>query len=100
MSEDAHAWLPIPRHYSAEDVGSIFHIPYLERGQQAERFAMIHDIHPAASDVISTCLLLVDPQNTFCTPGFELFVNGAVEDSQRLCEFIYHNLREISAIVL
>jgi nicotinamidase-related amidase len=41
--------------------------------------------------------MLVDLQNTFCIPGFELFVggrsgNGAVEDNRRLCAFIYRNL--------
>lgn len=43
------------------------------------------------------CLLLIDVQNTFCIPSFELFVGGqsgtgAVEDNRRLCEFIYRNL--------
>ena len=42
-------------------------------------------------------LLLVDVQNTFCIPGFELFVGGAsgtaaVDDNRRLCDFIYRNL--------
>ena len=46
---------------------------------------------------------MIDVQNTFCIPGFELFVggqsgNGAVEDNKRLCEFIYRNLGSISAI--
>jgi nicotinamidase-related amidase len=93
-------WLPLPGHYDPEKVGTIFHIPYLERGRQAEEFAQSHSIRPAAADGVRTCLLLVDPQNTFCTPGFELFVRGAVEDNRRLCEFIYRNLTEITAIVL
>jgi nicotinamidase-related amidase len=47
--------------------------------------------------------LLVDVQNTFCIPGFELFVsgrsgNGAVDDNIRLCEFIYRNLGKITNI--
>jgi len=44
-------------------------------------------------------LLLVDCQNTFCTPGFELFVPGAPDDSRRLCEFVYRNLGAITQIV-
>ena len=49
-------------------------------------------------------LLLIDVQNTFCLPDFELFVGGrsgrgAIEDNVRLCEFIYHNLGEIDQIV-
>ena len=50
------------------------------------------------------CLLAVDLQNTFCVPGFELFVagrsgTGAVDDTRRLCEFIYRNLGSITQIV-
>jgi nicotinamidase-related amidase len=42
-------------------------------------------------------------QNTFCIPGFELFVGGrsgtgAVEDNLRLCQFIYRNLHRITQI--
>ena len=49
-------------------------------------------------------LLLIDVQNTFCIPGFELFVGGrsgmgAVEDNGRLCEFIYRNLDRITQII-
>jgi nicotinamidase-related amidase len=45
------------------------------------------------------CLLAVDVQNTFCTPGFELFVPGAPDDNRRLCEFVYRNLGAITEIV-
>lgn len=49
-------------------------------------------------------LVIVDCQNTFCIPEFELFVGGrsgmgAVEDNVRLCEFIYRNLGCITEIV-
>ena len=65
---------------------------------------MRHDVQPAASDKRRVCLIIVDCQNTFCIPEFELFVGGrsgrgAVEDSVRLCEFIYRNLGVISEIV-
>lgn len=48
--------------------------------------------------------MLIDCQNTFCTPGHELFVagrsgTGAVEDSVRICEFLYRNLHRITSIV-
>jgi nicotinamidase-related amidase len=51
------------------------------------------------------CLLLVDAQNTFCTPGFELFVGGrsgtgALDDSRRLCSFLYRNLGAITQCVV
>ena len=49
------------------------------------------------------CLLIIDAQNTFCLPEFELFVggrsgSGAVDDNLRLCEFIYRNLNAITTI--
>ena len=47
--------------------------------------------------------MLIDVQNTFCIPDFELYVGGrsgrgAVEDNARLCQFIYHNLGRITKI--
>ena len=55
-------------------------------------------------DRFRVCLVAVDVQNTFCVPGFELFVagrsgTGAVDDSRRLCEFIYRNSPSITCIV-
>ena len=41
----------------------------------------------------------VDLQNTFCVPGFELYVQGAERDNARLCEFLYRNLGTITAII-
>ena len=50
------------------------------------------------------CLVAVDVQNTFCVPGFELFVGGrsgtgAVDDNGRLCAFLYRNLATITRVV-
>jgi nicotinamidase-related amidase len=47
--------------------------------------------------------MLIDLQNTFCIPGFELFVGGrsgmgAIDDNRRLCAFIYRNLHLITQI--
>jgi nicotinamidase-related amidase len=74
--------------------------PYQLRAQEAVRFGQEHGLNVAQRDRMRTCLLLVDVQNTFCTPGFELVVPGAVEDNRRLCEFIYRNLGDITTIVL
>jgi nicotinamidase-related amidase len=79
-------------------------VPYEEVAVEAGRWAAEHDVRPARVDEPSVCLVCVDVQNTFCLPSFELFVrgrsgNGAVEDNQRLCEFIYRNLDVISQIV-
>ncbi len=95
--------LPISPHFEAEKVGEVWRVPYQQRADEAREWAKKHSIKPASEDKTRICLLLIDVQNTFCIPGFELFVggksgNGAVDDNRRLCEFIYCNLGVISAI--
>jgi nicotinamidase-related amidase len=95
--------LPIPPHFDPMKVGEVWRIPYEERAEQARRWAKKHDIRPAAEDEFKVALLLVDVQNTFCLPEFELFVagrsgTGAVDDNRRLCQFIYRHLGEITRI--
>lgn len=96
--------LPIPSHFNAAKVGEVWRVPYQERAIQAENWAKKYQISAAADDKTRICLLLIDVQNTFCLPDFELFVAGqsglgAVEDNRRLCEFIYRHLGVISTIV-
>ncbi|MEB3220361.1 MAG: isochorismatase [Nostocales cyanobacterium 94392] len=95
---------PIPPHFNPTKVGEIWRVPYQQRATEAQAWAKQQDIKPASEDKIRVCLLLIDVQNTFCIPEFELFVGGnlgkaAVEDNLRLCEFIYHNLSEITTII-
>lgn len=95
--------LPIPEFFDAGKVGSVWRIPYEERARQARDWTRRHTLQPASTDRTKTWLLLVDVQNTFCIPEFELFVGGrsgrgAVEDNVRLCEFIYRNLGKITYI--
>lgn len=95
--------LPIPPHFNPETVGEVWRVPYQERAAQAEAWAKQHNIQPASLDNRRICLLLIDVQNTFCIPEFELFVGGksgrgALEDNQHLCEFIYRNLGVITTI--
>lgn len=90
--------LPIPSHFDAKKVGEVWRVPYQQRAEDARNWAKKHDIPPASEDKTRICLLLIDVQNTFCIPDFELFVTGAVNDNVRLCEFIYRNLGKISAI--
>ncbi len=94
------AELPLPAHFDPARVTEPAPVPYAARAEEARRFADHYAIGPAQLDRPRTCLLLVDVQNTFCTPGFELVVKGAVADSQRLCQFIYRNLAAITTIVL
>jgi len=94
----------IPSHFNPAKVGEVWRVPYQETAAAAEAWAKHQDISPASSDKTRVCLLLIDVQNTFCIPGFELFVGGktgtgAVDDNRRLCEFIYHNLGTITKII-
>lgn len=94
---------PIPDHFDPETVGQVWRVPYQERAEQALAWAKQHDINPACDDGFKIGLLLIDVQNTFCIPDFELYVagrsgTGAVDDSRRLCQFIYRNLGHISDI--
>ncbi len=92
--------LPLPRHYHPEHVLEAAPVPYATRAEEAEQFAARHTVEPAQRDRVRTCLFLVDVQNTFCTPGFELVVGGAEADNRRLCEFVYRNLDVITTILL
>jgi nicotinamidase-related amidase len=70
---------------------------------EAEVWAERYGLQPVINDKMRVALLAVDVQNTFCIPDFELFVGGrsgkgAVEDNQRLCEFIYRNLDVITQV--
>jgi nicotinamidase-related amidase len=96
--------LPVPAHFDPDRAGEVWRVPYEDRAREAAAWADEHGIRPAADDSIRVCLLAVDVQNTFCIPGFELFVagrsgTGAVDDSRRLCEFVYRNLATITQIV-
>jgi nicotinamidase-related amidase len=91
--------LPLPPHWDAESVTEVRQVPYEERAAGAAAWATEHSVAPARDDGRRVCLLLVDCQNTFCTPGFELFVPGAPGDNRRLCEFVYRNLAAITQIV-
>src|SRR5918999_2851868 len=96
--------LPVPAFYRPERVGEVWQVSYEERAREARAWAEQHSIRPASEDAFRVCLLAVDVQNTFCIPGFELFVGGrsgtgAVDDNRRLCEFLYRNLGAITAII-
>lgn len=96
--------LPIPPHFDPSRVGEIWRVPYERRAREAEAWARRHRVGPAAGDERRVCLVLVDVQNTFCLPEFELFVagrsgTGAVDDNVRLCRFLYRNLGSITEIV-
>ncbi len=103
MTTQTTKQLPIPPHFDAAKVGEVWRVPYQARATEAEDWVKKHTIQPATEDKNRICLLLIDVQNTFCIPDFELFVSGAsgmgaVDDNVRLCEFIYQNLGLITQI--
>lgn len=95
--------LPIPNHFDPHKVSQVWRVPYEERASQARAWANEHNLRPAAQDQIKIALVLIDVQNTFCIPEFELFVagrsgTGAVDDNLHLVQFIYRNLGAITQI--
>jgi len=96
--------LPTPPQFKEDLVGKVWKTDYQETARLASEWRKQHGVRPASEDRQRTCLLLVDVQNTFCIPDFELFVagstgRGAVEDNIRLCRFIYRNLASITQVV-
>jgi nicotinamidase-related amidase len=95
--------LPLPAHFDPDRVGEVWRVPYEDRAREAPAWAEEHGLRPAAEDSFRLGLLVVDVQNTFCIPEYELFVagrsgTGAVDDNRRLCEFAYRNLGTITQI--
>ncbi|MEM8719502.1 MAG: isochorismatase [Cyanobacteria bacterium P01_G01_bin.39] len=97
-------FLNIPDFFTPDLVNTIYRVPYQERAIAAQQWAQRYNIQPANADQKRIGLLLIDVQNTFCLPEFELFVAGesgmgAVEDNIRLCQLIYRNLGIITEII-
>lgn len=105
FAEELKKRLIIPPHFDSEKTADIWRVPYDTRALEARHWAEKHNIQPAKEDEYKIALIAIDVQNTFCIPGFELFVSGrsgtaAVDDNVRLCEFIYHNLAAITQITV
>jgi nicotinamidase-related amidase len=95
--------LPVPSHFDPNRIGEIWKISYQELAEQARDWARENKILPASEDRYKLCLIAVDVQNTFCIPGFPLYVGGrsgtgAIDDNRRLGEFIYRHLGAITQI--
>ncbi len=95
--------LPIPAHFDPQKVGKVWRVDYQKIAKLATDWRKTLQIPPAAEDKFRVYLIVVDVQNTFCIPEFELYVGGrsgtaAVEDNRRLSEFIYRNLNNITQI--
>jgi nicotinamidase-related amidase len=90
--------LPLPDHYSRDQVRSL----YIERAglmaAEGEAFARRHGVRPSAADPVRIAAFGIDVQVGFCTPGASLFVPGAVEDTQRTVEWLYRNLGAVTGL--
>jgi len=97
--------LPPPPFVGPLAAERVYRVPYQQRAQEARAWAEAHRLRPAVADERRTALLLVDVQNTFCLPEFELFVagrsgRGATEDCARIAEFVYRHLDRISQVIV
>lgn len=94
---------PLPDFYNPQQIGSVYRVDYAWLAALVPGYRQTHGIQPSSADRQKTWLMLIDVQNTFCIPGFELYVGGrsgtgAVDDNRRLVEFIYRNLGHITHI--
>ncbi len=95
----------MPEFFDPEGIATIRPIDYQAVADAARRWRTEQQIRAAVYDRPGIALVLIDCQNSFCTPGFSLFVSGrsgdgAVQDSRRICEFIYRNLNHLTRIFL
>jgi nicotinamidase-related amidase len=96
--------LPLPPFFDPAAASRFYRVPYQERAAQAREWAAANGVRPAAEDARRLALLLVDVQNTFCLPEFELFVagrsgRGAIEDCERITAFLYRHIDRITQVV-
>jgi nicotinamidase-related amidase len=97
--------MPLPPFVEPTAAERVYRVPYQQRAEQARAWAEAQRLRPAVEDERRTALLLVDVQNTFCLPEFELFVagrsgRGAIEDCARISAFVYRNLDRISQVIV
>jgi nicotinamidase-related amidase len=81
-----------PSFYDSKAVGKIFLPRYDKIFAEAMEYRKRFCVTPASEDKFRIAVFSIDEQIGFCVPEASLFVPGAVEDSQRGCEFIYRNL--------
>jgi len=93
-----------PHFYDPSNAGSFSYTPdRLAIFEEANRFRREFAIQPSANDSRRIDVLLIDVQRDFCHPEGTLYVGGrsgqgAIEDNQKIAEFIYRNLGRITNI--
>lgn len=88
------ATLALPDFYNPADIGKNF-FPDVNRAVDSGREL---GLNPAQNDDKSIALILVDMQVDFIHPNGALYVPGAVEDSKRIVEWIYHHVADLTQI--
>lgn len=90
--------LPIPDSYKPDLVERL----YVERAalvaETAESYRDRHQIQPSARDKERIAAFGIDCQIGFCHPRASLFVPGAVEDTQRVIEWLYRNIDRLTGL--
>lgn len=96
----------LPTFYNPANAGIWSYTPDLRLlATQAEAYRKTHHLKPVASDrTKKVTLLLIDVQRDFCFPEGTLYVGGrsgtgAIDDNQRIAEFIYREMSGITSIV-
>lgn len=90
--------IAFPSFYRSDRVGEIYLPDYAAIMNEALAFKSRYGLNPSGGDRERIALFGIDVQIGFSIPGASLFVPGAVEDSRRICEFIYRNLGVLSEI--
>jgi len=88
-----------PSFFDETKVAQVYPIDYVGIADCARRL----DVLPATTDRFRTAVLGIDVQNSFCIPGYELFVGGrsgieAVECNARAVGWLYENTNHITSL--
>lgn len=87
--------MSFPAFYDPKRTGSLYYPDVAAISQDAEKSGLT----PADTDSLKILCLLIDMQVDFCHESGSLFVPGAIQDVQRVIEFIYRNAGRITKII-
>ena len=96
--------LPLPDFYRPEHAAEWSYAPNVQAlFEKANDWRNLHRLKPSGSDRLKIHLLLIDTQKDFCFPQGTLYVGGrsgrgAIDDSNKIAQFIYRNLDVISEV--
>lgn len=88
-----------PSFFTPDNKDKIYPVKYADIMGQGLAYKNSENITNAIQDKYKVALMIIDAQNTFCIPGFELPVLGAPDDNVRLTKFIYENIGNITKII-